>query len=346
MHIPGYHHAAAGDGITLLWGGVTLPEHVLSEADIGQAPMFALTLAYASLAQAGDGALDVRYEVRRNGQLLATSASLNVQVFVTLPGPQDASPDTLINEALAAPAIKGKSDNANRQDNFLDEDDYLLNADAVIAWREDFKRCDQINLFWGTAITPVMRSINQYDVDAATDIVMSVPNALITDEGVCKAISVRYTVTHPANPNASYSPTQLVAVVCRTQLPGGESGLAAPLFIQADRYNTLEPVGSPNGTMVSVKPYRNMRAGDLVALSFSSFDALLGGEPVVASAITLEQLVGENEALKGCEFKIPAAHLLAIALENRYGQATSLKADAYVDGRQPGGKLRSGIRIK
>ena len=344
VHIPGYGHAAAGDAITLLWGSEPLPEHLLTDAEVGQAPMFTLALAYASLAQAGDGTLDVRYQVRRNGQLLATSPSLKVRVFLTLPGPQDASPHTLVNEALAAPVIKGRSDNANRQDNHLDEDDYRLNADAVIAWREDFKRCDQINLFWGTATMPEVRPIHQHDLDAATDLVMCIPNTLITHEGVCKAISVRYTVTHPDNPNTSYSPTQRVKVVSQAQLPGGESGLAAPLFIQANRYNTLEPIGSPNGTTVSIKPYRNMRVGDVVTLSFSGFDAWLGGHPLAASAMTLEQSVGENEALTGCDFNIPEANLLAIPLgraearysvSNRYGQATSLKADAYVDGRPP-----------
>jgi len=344
VEIPGYTHALAGDAITLVWGDVRMPEHLLTEAEVGQEPMFTLALAYASLAQAGDGLRDVYYEVRRNGQLLATSPSLNVQVFLTLPGPQDESPQTLVNEALAAPIIKGKSDNPNREDNLLDAGDYQLNADAVIAWHPDFKPCDQINLFWGTSTTPVVRPINQNDVQAASAVVMCVPQALISAEGVSQSIVVRYTVTHTGNPNTGYSPTQNVKVVSPAQLPGGESGLAAPIFLQADRYNTLEPVGSPNGTSVRVKPYRNMHVGDVLRLSFCGFDAWFDGERVAGSEVQLEQMISEQDTLEGCEFLIPATNLNAVHLgraearysvRNAYGQANSLKADAYIDGRLP-----------
>lgn len=344
VDIPAYTHAEAGDAITLLWGRVALPEYRLTAAEIGQAVLFSMAVAYPSLVQAGDGKLEVRYEVRREGQLLATSPSLEVQVFLTVPGPQDDSPHTLINEALAAPVIKGRSDNANRQDNVLDEDDYLLSADAVIAWREGFKRCDQINLFWGASTVPVMRPINQNDVDAATDLLICLPNRVITAEGVCKPVSVRYTVTHAGNPNTSYSPSQPVKLVSKGQLPGGETGLGAPLFIQANAYCTLEPADSPDGTAVHITPYRNMQVGDVIQLSFTGFDAMSGGNPVVAASDRQEQVVSDNDLLKGCRFMIAHTCLLAIQrgraearyeVINTHGQASSLKAGTYVDMRTP-----------
>ncbi len=214
----------------------------------------------------------------------------------------------------------------------------------MIAWHLDFKPCDQINLFWGTSTTPVVRPINHNDVQAASALVMCTPQALISTEGVCKSIAVRYTVTHPGNPNTGYSPTQSVKVVSPAQRPGGESGLPAPLFVQADRYNTLEPVGSPNGTSVQVKPYRNMRVGDVLSLSFCGFDAWFDGERVAGSEVQLERVISEPETLAGCEFLIPEANLNAVHLwraearysvRNAYGQAHSLKADAYIDGRAP-----------
>lgn len=307
-----------------------------------------MAVAYPSLVQAGDGKIEVRYEVRREGQLLATSPSLEVQVFLTVPGPQDDSPHTLINEALAAPVIKGRSDNANRQDNVLDEDDYLLSADTVIAWRGGFKRCDLINLFWGASTVPVVRPINQNDVDTATDLLICLPNRVITAEGVCKPVSVRYTVTHAGNPNTSYSPSQPVKLVSKGQLPGGETGLGAPLFIQANAYCTLEPAGSPdgspNGTAVHINPYRNMQVGDVIQLSFTGFDAMSGGDPVVAASDRQEQVVSDNDLLKGCRFMIAHTCLMAIQrgraearyeVINTHGQASSLKAGTYVDMRTP-----------
>lgn len=247
VEIPAYTHAEAGDAITLLWGSVTLPEYLLTATDLGQSVLFSMAVAYPGLVQAGDGSIDVRYEVRREGQLLATSPTRAVQVLLTLPG-------------------------------------------------------------------------------------------------ACKPLSVRYTVTHAGNPNTAYSPSQRVTLVSKAQLPGGEMGLAAPLFVQANAACTLEPASSPDGTTLHVMPYQNMRIGDVVQLSFIGFDAFTGGHPVNAAAISEEQVATEDALLKGCRFEIAHPHLLAIHLGhadaryrvvNRYGQAQSLKATAYVDLRAP-----------
>ena len=342
VQIPPYTHAQAGDAIKVSWGNLSLGEHTLTLEHATQTPLFALAVPYATLISAGDGTIRVSYQVIRDGQLQATSPDLEVKVQIRLPGPQDASPETLVNEALAPPVIKGKSDHPDHDDNLLDEEDYLLNADALIAWREEFSACDQINLFWGTCPTPVTRALNQNDIDAAQDVVICVPNRMIVEEGVCRAIDVRYTVTHPANPNTAYSPSQSVRVICRAQLPGGENVLAAPQFAEANASNTLTPDAEAETIRLVVKPYRNMRAGDRVRLSFAGFDDFVAGLMLEAASTAVEQTVTEQELLQGCTFNISAALFRAIdvgraearyIIDNNYGAAHSLKADAYVDCR-------------
>lgn len=342
VQIPSYTHAQSGDAVRVSWENQVLGEYTLTAEQTQQTPMVIVSVPYATLISAGDGDLTVNYQVIRDGQLQATSPDLKVKVHMRLPGPQDASPETLINEALAAPVIKGKSDRPNRDDNLLDEDDYLLNADAVIAWQETFKACDQINLFWGTCPVPIVRVLNQNDVNAARDVVICVPNRMIVDEGVCKAINVRYTVTHAGNPNTAYSPSQSVRVICRAQLPGGEDVLAAPLFAEVDNSNTLTPNIESNITSLIIKPYRNMRVGDQVRISFAGFDDFVGGQLIEAAATALQQTVTEADLLQGSMFSIPTALLSAIQLgraearyniQNAYGITYSLKADAYVDYR-------------
>ncbi|MEQ7921437.1 hypothetical protein ABQX22_19735 [Xanthomonas sp. WHRI 1810A] len=342
VQIPSYTHAQSGDAVRVSWENQVLGEYTLTAEQAQQTPMMIVSVPYATLISAGDGDLTVNYQVIRDGQLQASSPDLKVKVHIRLPGPQDASPETLINEALATPVIKGKSDHPNREDNLLDEDDYLLNADAVIAWQETFKACDQINLFWGTCPVPIVHVLNQNDLDAARDVVMCVPNRMIVDEGVCKAINVRYTVTHPGNPNTAYSPSQSVRVICRAQLPGGEDVLAAPLFAEVDNSNTLTPSIESDITSLIIKPYRNMRVGDQVRISFAGFDDFAGGQLIEAAATALQQTVTEADLLQGIMFSIPTALLSAIQvgraearynIENAYGVAHSLKADAYVDYR-------------
>ncbi|WP_426142028.1 hypothetical protein [Pseudomonas sp. DWP3-1-2] len=344
VDVPAFTHAQAGDAITVLWGALRLPEQTLEESVLGQPVLCSATVAYASLAAVGDGPIVVQYEVHRGGNLLATSPTLTVRVFLTLPGPQDDSPQTLVTEALAAPIIKGKSDNPNRQDNVLDADDYLLSADALIAWREQFQACDQINLFWGSGNEPVVRLINQNDVQAATTLVISVPNSRVIAQGACKPVPVHYTVTHAGNPNTSYSPSQWVQLISPCHLPGGGYGLPAPIFTQVNACNTLEPSGSPDGTQVQVKPYREMHVGDQVTLSFKGFDALAEGAPITAATFSQSMTVDDDAMLKGCRFRVDAAALQAIHLgraEARYevthasGRVISQKADAYVDMRTP-----------
>jgi hypothetical protein len=89
-----------------------------------------LPRAVKSTTSATPYGLPVPY-VTQAGPIEGISLATLVQVAVALPGPQDPQPETPDTENMPAPLIKGKSQNINHQDNWLDEDNYLLNADAV-----------------------------------------------------------------------------------------------------------------------------------------------------------------------------------------------------------------------
>lgn len=342
VQIPHYGNAQASDVVLLSWGGQALPGMVLSEAAAALEVVASIPVSFATVMAAGDGAIEVRYEVRREGQNRATSPGRTVNVFVTLPGPQDPMPETLVNEQLAAPQIHGKSDHPNRQANFLDEDDYLLDADVVIAWQTGFQPCDRIQLYWGSWPLPVVRTLDQNDVEAAADLVICLPNGLIVGEGVGRAIPVHYTVTHAGNPNLSHSATQLVRVVRQAQLPGGECGLQGALFHETDETHTLRLPAIAEGATALIQPYRNMRIGDRIELSLQGFDSFIEGQPIESAALILSTTVDEQQFINGIHLNIPTLFLERITtgrlktryrIRNDYGRATSLIGEVYVDRR-------------
>ncbi|HXR01098.1 MAG TPA: hypothetical protein VN798_11960 [Pseudomonas sp.] len=344
VQIPHYGNAQPGDVIVLSWGGLALPGQVLDEHATAQSSVLSMTVSFATLQAAGDGPIEVRYEVRRDGLAPTSSPATTVNVFVSLPGPQDPMPETLINEHLAAPRVRGKAEHATPLINFLDPDDYLLDADTVIPWQTGFKACDQIQVYWGSWPIPVVRTLDQNDIDAGLDLVLCVPNKVISGEGVGRAIPVRYQVTHAGNPNTSHSSTQPVRVVCRALLPGGECGLPGAVFVDVDASQTLRLPVIAQGTSLLIKPYRNMRPGDQIQLSLTGFDAFVDGKVLETAALNLSTTVSEEAITSDIIFKVPANIVEQFSIgviqakyriENDYGAAESLLSAAYIDRRIP-----------
>ncbi|CAD5199807.1 hypothetical protein [Pseudomonas sp. FEN] len=342
--VPAYDHVAVGDEIRVLWNGEqAAARRVIGEHELGKPLLLNVMVRYLAISRHGDGLGKVKYQVRRNGEVFV-SPDLELEVFLRLPGPQDPTPQTLVNEALAAPVIKGKNPNARPLDNYLDEDNAQLSADAVIAWRNAFQAGDRINLFWGKSARPLVRPITRQDVDAGCYLVINVPNGLIVEQGCGVDVCVHYTVTREGNPNISYSPKQSVAVIFQMQLPGGSAGLLEPAFCGANVLNVVDPRKDPEGTVVHVPPYRNIKVGDRVVLRFFGFDALTGGSEIVEAQFTTERLVSDNEIRHGCRFRVPLAHLMAVEhgrgraryeVISELGRVTSLPADVYISSRTP-----------
>jgi len=340
--VPTYQHVAIGDEICVLWNGErAAARRIISAHELDKPLLLNVMARYLVISRHGDGPARVNYQVRRNGEVF-TSPTLELEVFLQLPGPQDPTPQTMVNEALAAPLIKGKNPNGRRLDNYLDEDNAQLSADAVIAWRKAFQAGDRINLFWGQSSQPLLHLISPRDVDAACYLVINVPNSLIAEQGCGVDISVQYTVTREGNPNTSYSPKQSVAVIFQMQLPGGSAGLMEPVFTGANVLNVVDPRQDPEGTVVLISPYRNMKVGDRIVLRFCGFDALTGGNEIEAATFNTERLVSEHELRNGCRLRVPLARLMAIEhgrgraryeVISELGRVTSLPADVYISSR-------------
>ena len=340
--VPTYQHVAIGDEICVLWNGErAAARRVITAHELNKPLLLNVMTRYLVISRHGDGPARVNYQVRRNGEVF-TSPDLELEVFLQLPGPQDPTPQTMVNEALAAPVIKGKNLHGRRLDNYLDEDNAQLSADAVIAWRREFQAGDRISLFWGQSSQPLVHSITQRDVDTACYLVINVPNSLIAEQGCGVDISVQYTVTREGNPNTSYSPKQSVAVIFQMQLPGGSAGLMEPVFTGANVLNVVDPRKDPEGTVVLISPYRNMKIGDRIVLRFCGFDALTGGNEIEAATFSTECQVSTHELRNGCRLRIPLTRLMAIEhgrgraryeVISELGRVTSLPADVYVSSR-------------
>jgi len=272
--------------------------------------VFTLNVPYAAVALSGDGDVDLHYEVRRNELAVGSSLRLSVNVNLTLAGPQDPDPETPENEALDLPIIRGTSGNPNNEDNVIDEDDFLLEATAVIGWKDEFAISDRISLYWGSQTTPVVYTLRSSDIDR--DLLLTIPNELMAAEGTGDAIKVAYTVTHAGNPNTSRSAAQNVIVRSQGELPGGPDGLLRPVFTNANQYNAISPVNSPDGTPVFIPAYINADKYPRVSVVFHGYNRANGDTPVPGGSVEFTHVLDEFEQVDGYSFRVTAQQLSLI----------------------------------
>lgn len=330
VEIPQFPDAQPGDKVMLYWGDTAMPEATLMAGDETQNPIFGINVRYPVIALPGDGLVSLRYEVRRSGELIGSSLTLEVNVNLQLPGPQDPDPETPENESLGLPVIRGTSDNPNNQDNIIDEDDFLLEAKAIIPWRDEFIVSDVIRLYWGAQVTPVVFPIKSTDLNR--DLELIVPNQLIANEGSGDLIKASYTVTHNGNPNTSRSPAQGVVVNAKGDLPGGVDGLAAPIFSNANENNAISPILSPDGTPIHIAPYENIDKYPRVTLVFHGYNAANGNTPVPGASLEQTHVLDEFEMISGYDFRISDRQLRLICTG---------RAEAYYKVEGPNGPVNS-----
>lgn len=330
VEIPQFPDAQPGDKVMLYWGDTAMPEATLMAGDETQNPIFGINVRYPVIALPGDGLVSLRYEVRRSGELIGSSLTLEVNVNLQLPGPQDPDPETPENENLGLPVIRGTSDNPNNQDNIIDEDDFLLEAKAIIPWRDEFIVSDVIRLYWGAQVTPVVFPIKSTDLNK--DLEFIVPNQLMASEGSGDLIKVFYTVTHNGNPNTSRSAAQGVVVNAKGDLPGGVDGLAAPIFSNANENNAISPILSPDGTPIHIAPYENIDKYPRVTLVFHGYNAANGNTPVPGASLEQTHVLDEFEMISGYNFRISDRQLRLICTG---------RAEAYYKVEGPNGPVNS-----
>jgi hypothetical protein len=202
VDIPAYPGAAAGDLITLYWEGIASAAQPVLPGFENKAQVLTVSVPYTTLAAKPQGLAQVRYDVKRDGQLFGTSLQASIEVFISWPGPSD----------LAAPVIQGTSANQNTLDNFIDEDDYELNSRAVIQWNPGFAVDDELNLQWGDENIAQWYQVTASDINAQQNLMIAIPQSIMKIGGSGSQIPVFYTLTRLGNPNPSKSPVQRVIV--------------------------------------------------------------------------------------------------------------------------------------
>jgi hypothetical protein len=343
IDIPRYTGAAANDYVTLFFGADNpLTAVQLNPGDELQDPVLTIHVPYDVISLLPDGMMSLKYEVTHQSEIAGRSKATDIELFLARPGPTE--PDALI--------IRGTSqDNPNTMDNFIDEDDFELNARAIIPWETGYSVSDTLTLQWGQQVVTNWYQIRATDISAGIDLNLPVLNAIMAAQGTGTGIPVHYSVSREGNPNSSISASRGVTVRSKNELPGGEAGLPAPVFTNLTEGGVIGPIENPNGAPVFISPYINIEKDQKVTLTFTGFDS--DGSPIDSAHYTASRELDSNDVNNGYIFTVPAAMLRAICrgLAEAYfrvdpadganqSPATSLIAAAPVDMHQPVGDCR------
>ncbi|AHF66821.1 hypothetical protein [Pseudomonas cichorii] len=298
VDIPKYPGASPFDMIRLFWGqNNPLVPVALPPGNENEDIVLSLRIPYETLNQNPVGSVQVFYEVTRQLDLAGTSLSSTIDVFLTLPVPTPL--ETFI--------VQGTSvESPNTTDNFIDEEDYELNALGVVKWNTGFAISDNLNLFWGDQQKLQWYQIRATDIAAARDLLIPIDNAIMRAQGTGAEIPVYYTVTRAGNPNPVKCPVQLVTVRSKEELPGGSEGLDGPPFKLND-VGFIAPILNPNGADLHIAPYINIDEGQTLFLTFKGFDK--NNNPIDASNYTADRTLDKNDVANGYTFTVPDRNL-------------------------------------
>lgn len=294
IDIPRYPGAQAFDQITLYWGAdkPMLPVQLPPENE-GEDIVLSVRVPYETVALIPVGNISIRYMVTRQNQLTGSSLATKAVVFLTLP----------IAEPATAPVVQGTSlTNPDTTDNFIDEDDYELNARAIVGWDPQFRVNDDINLYWGEQSRLQWYQIKEDDVALGQDLIIPIANSIVKSQGTGAEIPVRYAVIRAGNPNAVLSTTQLVTVRSKEDLPGGADGIDGPAFkLTAAGYLSLTVAA--NGTDGLIAPYANIVENQKLFFTFRGFDE--DNNPIEAATFTATRELDDIDIVNGYSFHVP-----------------------------------------
>ncbi|MDH0745398.1 hypothetical protein N5D61_03435 [Pseudomonas sp. GD03842] len=326
VDIPHYPGAAAFDQITLYWGAdrpmypVELPAGNEDESIV-----LSLRVPYETIAAVPIGQVSLSYSVSRQNQLSGSSLPAVANVYISLPIPVPSAP----------PIIQGTSiENPNKEDNFIDEDDYQLNSRAIVAWSDDFRINDDLNLYWGDQQRLQWHQISEEDVAAKRDLVIPIANSIMKAQGTGAEIPVHYSVTRSGNPNATSSPVQTVTVRSKEELPGGAEGIEGPLF-ELTPAGYISLIVAPDGTEGLIKPYKNIAENQKLFFTFKGFD--IDNNIIEAATLTATRVLDDIDIVNGYKFSVPYNTLRTIC--NGY-------CEAYVRVEPAAGSNQSAVTSK
>lgn len=301
VDIPHYPDAAGYDQITLYWGtdlpmmGVQLPP-----GNEEQPIVLSLRVPYETIAVKPVGEINISYNVSRQNQLTGSSLSTKIDVDVTLPVPEPTEPMVVQGTSI---------ENPNKVDNFIDEDDYELNARGIIEWNTAFRVSDNLNLFWGDQQRTQWYQIKEEDVAAEKALIIPIANSIMKAQGTGAEVRVHYSVVREGNPNPTVSPDQKVTVRSKEELPGGPDGIDGPIF-ETNSYGYISQDVAIDGSDGVVAPYVNIAENQKLFFFFKGFDE--DGNPIDAATFTDSRELDDKDVENGYSFRVPFRTLRTI----------------------------------
>lgn len=338
VKIPGSAFLKDGDQITLYWGSEKMGPVPVDPDDLGEPFVLFFTVAFETIEAAGNGPRQLKYEVIRDGQIAGISDDLELQVNVELPVPG----------VLDRPTVRGGSGTPSNEDNFIDENDFELNATVIINWNTGFKASQVLTVFWGgQQVLDQPYVITNSDVVAGRPLLLTALNSKFKPVGTGNDIRVYYTVTMPGNPNTSTSLEQGIVVRSKDELPGGPDGPDAPEFTDLNENGAINPVNGAAGAPVYIKPYINIAENQVIVFTYEAYDKLVGGTRLFDWTHTSAAL-GNEEVINGYNFLVPRTILdrhfyghveASFQVRSENGQGNSKRSSVLIDMR--GGKSLS-----
>lgn len=301
IDIPGYTEPNALDQIKVWWGeGNPMQPVEVSPGDEGEAIVLTLRVPFYTINAFPESKVDIYYEVFREGKLYGTSLPTPIDVFVTLP----------VTQPLVPLIIQGASvENPNVADNFIDEDDYELNARAIVTWNNEFEVSDDLNLHWGEQEKAQWYQLRASDIAAGRDLTIPITNEIMRNQGTGAEIPVHFTLGRVGNPNLTKAPSQLVVVRSKEELPGGVDGLSGPAF-NLNANGVISPIENSNGADVKIDPYVNISKDQKITFYFKGFDD--NGNAVPTADYTATRGLDEEDVIHGYTFRVPYQNLRTI----------------------------------
>lgn len=333
VKIPTSDALEEGDQIVLHWGSQAIGPYPIAPEDIGEPFVLIFDVAYETIELAGDGLLQLKYDVVRSDQIVGFSLPLEVEVTAELPVPGD----------LEKPTVRGSSSTPSNEDNFIDIEDFELNATIIINWNSGFKSGQTIRVYWGgQEVLQAPYVITNTDVVAGRSLLLTALNSNFKPVGAGSDIRVYYTVRSSGNPNTSTSLEQSIIVQSKDELPGGADGPDAPEYTALNENGAINEELSPNGAPVFIKPYKNIDAGQTIVFTYEAYDNLVGGDLKFTWTHTSPPITND-EAANGYGFFVPLERLKAhcyghtesfFHVISDVGQGNSKRASALVDMRR------------
>ncbi|WP_024674235.1 hypothetical protein [Pseudomonas syringae] len=335
VKIPFSSFLMEGDQITLHWGTEALGPALVATEDLSEPFVILFDVQYITVEMAQNGVRELRYDVIRNGQVVGTSDPLEVLVNIELPVPG----------VLDKPTVKGSSSSPSNEDNFIDENDFELDATILINWNQYFRANQVLTVFWGgQEVLEQPYTITNSDVVAGRTLLLTAQNSKFTSVGTGNDIRVYYTVKTVGNPNTSTSSEQGLIVRSKNELPGGPEGPEAPQFMSLSANGTLTFENSAQGAPIFIGPYLNIGQGQVIVFTYVAYNGLVGDDKKFEWSMTSSALTQE-EVENGVNILVPRTVLnqhcyghadISFQVKSSMGQGNSKRASAYVDMRVGG----------